>query len=397
MESKSKNILYVSTRLPYPLIGGDRVHIYNYLGELKKRGHNITLITLVSNDDDLDGALKDGSFFTKLIPIKFNKKIAYLNAAKALFNNKPFIVQYFYSAEMQKAVDKEIDTGDYDLLIGYIIRSLPYIIKHKKIKKLIHLCDAVSMVYKRRAKVSRSLWEKFKIGIEYLKVINYEKLACKNSDCQILISKTDADYLKSFVTGKNIKVIGFATDSSYFAPQNVKKKNAVCFVGTMQYIPNFEAVKYFVLEVFPLIKKQIPDAEFKIVGANPQKELYEIAKKQEGVEVTGKVDDVREYMKDCKVSVCPVRIAGGVQTKILEAMSMGLAVVTTPEGAEGIGAPGDILTVAQNKEDFASKVAELFNNEDLRNEIAVKSREFILDNYSWNEVGDKWDKAVRAL
>ena len=110
----SKKILYVTTRLPYPLIGGDRLHIYHYLSELKKMGYEITLVTLVSEDDDLDGVLKCDSFYSKLIPIKFNKKLAYINASKAVFNNKPFIVEYFYSRTMQKAIDREVKTGEYD-------------------------------------------------------------------------------------------------------------------------------------------------------------------------------------------------------------------------------------------------------------------------------------------
>ena len=162
MDNAGLNILYITTRLPWPLIGGDRVHIYHYLKELKKLGHKITLVTLVSDDDDIKGALEHNEFYTKLIPIKFNKKLAYLNAAKAIFNDRPFIVEYFYSKQMQKIVDEEIATGLYDITIGYIIRSLPYLEKHKNIKKIIHLCDAVSMMYERRLKTKNSIFDRLK-------------------------------------------------------------------------------------------------------------------------------------------------------------------------------------------------------------------------------------------
>lgn len=393
----TKNILYITTRLPYPLIGGDRLHIYHYLSELKNRGYNITLVTLVSDDDDLAGALEDNSFYTKLIPIKFNKKLAYLNAAKAVFNDKPFIVEYFYSREMQKAIDNEIKTGNYDVIIGYIIRSLPYIKKYKNIKKIIHLCDSISMMYERRIKEKKSLWDKFKIGIEYLKVKHYENMCCKYSDIQVMISNTDFEYMGQFTSTNKMKIIGLATDTEYYKPIECEKQNNICFVGSMQYIPNSEAAIYFATEVFSSIKKEIPDAKFKIIGANPRQELFDATKNIEGIEITGRVEDVREYMKDCSVSVCPVKIAGGIQNKILEAMAMGIPVVTTPEGFEGIGADENILAVARTEEEYAKKVLEIMKNSQKHDEISKTSREFILQNYSWNTVGKYWDNIIQEV
>ena len=397
MNNNNKKILYITTRLPYPLIGGDKLHIYNYLKELKTRGDKITLMTLVSKDDDLKGALTHNEFYSKLIPISFNKKMAYLNAVKAIFNTKPFIVEYFYSYKMMKAIKKELKENEYDVVIGYIIRSLPYLNQIKGIKKIIHLCDAMSMMYERRIKEKNNWFDKFKIGIEYLKVKHFEKLSCKTTDKQVLISKSDVGYLNKFVKEKNIEIIGLATDSDYYKPLETAKQNNICFVGSMQYIPNSEAAMYFATEVFPLIKKEIPDTKFKIIGANPRQELFETTKNIDGIEITGRVDDVREYMKDCKVSVCPVKIAGGIQNKILEAMSMEIPVVTTPEGAEGIGAEESILAIAKTNEEYAQKVIALLRNEAQNKEIGQKSREFILDNFSWKNVGKSWDEMIQEV
>lgn len=397
MDNKVKNILYVTTRLPWPLIGGDRLHIYHYLKELKSKGHKITIVTLVSKDDDLNGSLEHNEFYTKLIPINFNKKLAYLNAVKALFNDKPFIVEYFYNRKMQRIIDAEIKTGTYDIAIGYIIRSLPYLKKHKHIKKIIHLCDAISMMYERRIQEKTSLLDKIKIGIEYRKVKNYEKTSCKYFDKQVLISEADKKYLSKFADTKNCEIISLATDTEYYSPIGSPKKNNICFVGSMQYIPNSEAAIYFATKIFPLIKKGIPDVKFKIIGANPRKDLFDAVKDIDGIEITGRVEDVREYMKNCKVSVCPVKIAGGIQNKILEAMSMGIPVVTTPEGAEGIGASEDILAVVNSDEDYANKVIELMKNSEKNYQIGRDSREFILTNFSWEKVGNDWDKLIKEI
>ena len=250
------------------------------------------------------------------------------------------------------------------------------------------------MMYERRIKTVKSLWDKLKIGIEYLKVRNYERKCAKLFSIQTVISEVDKSYLQKYCIKSNIKIIGNGVDTDYFYPQKTKLNNTICFVGSMQYIPNSEAAIYFSTKVFPLIKKEIPDAKFKIIGANPRKDLLETVKGIEGVEVTGKVDDVREYMKDCKVSVCPVKIAGGIQNKILEAMSMGIPVVTTPEGAEGLCATEDILQVATFNDDFAKKVVNIMKNDVLQKEISIKSRKFTLSNFSWVRCIDSWNELI---
>ena len=389
-----KRILYLTTRLPYPVVGGDRLRMYNILKQLKLLGYEVTLISLVTQDDDIRGAMEHNEFYSKLITVPFNRKMAYLYAAKAVFNDKPFIVEYFYSREMQKVVDNLLKKENFDIITGYMIRIAPYLEKYKDENIIIDFVDAVSMMYQRRIKNVQSLWDKFKIGIEYIKVKNYEKKCTKIFKMQTVISQTDKDYIEKFVKKSNIKIVGNGVDTEYYKPVDYLKENKICFVGSMQYIPNSEAAIWFATEIFPLIKKVIPDAIFKIIGANPRKDFIFAVKNIAGVEVLGRVDDVREYMSDCKVSVCPVKIAGGIQNKILEAMAMGIPVVSTPEGAEGIGADENILKVAVSNKEFSQKVIDIMENNVMQKEISTKSRKFVTDNFSWEKVGDEWDKII---
>ena len=382
----SKKILYLTTRLPYPTIGGDRLRMYHFLKQLKLLGHEITVVSLITDDEDLEDVKKHNEFFTKLYTIKFNKKLAYLNAIKAVFNDKPFIVQYFYSNEMQKVVDKLLKENNYDVITGYMIRIAPYLEKYRLKNIIIDLVDAVSMMYQRRIQAVSSIWDKFKIGIEYLKVKNYEKKCCKIFKTQTVISKFDKEYIEKFATKSNIHIVGNGVDTEFFKPIDAEKKNHICFVGAMRTIANCEAVKYFATEIFPLVKKEVADAKFIVVGANPRQDLIDKISGIEGIEITGKVDDVREYMKHCKVSICSTKIAGGVQNKILEAMSMGIPTVTTAEGAEGINAEEDILQIANNNEDYANKVLKLLKDNNFNKEISSKSRKFIVNNFSWEKV-----------
>lgn len=387
-------ILYITTRLPYPVVGGDKVRAYHMMRLLKQLGHEISLVCLYDNNDNLEEALEHTEFFDKIYPIKFNAKLAYLKTPFALINDKPFIVQYFYNDDMQCQIDKLIKEEHFDLLTGYMPRIAPYYEKHSKENVLIDLCDAFSMTYKRRVQVTKSWFDKLKFAIEHLKMKNLERKCMRIFNSQTVISKYDKQYLESISNKSNIHIVGNGVDTDYFAPQKAELKNDICFVGSLRYIANHEAAIYFATEVFPLIKKEIPDAKFKIIGAYPKPILYEIAQRIDGIEISGRVDDVRDYMRDCKVSVCPVRIAGGVQNKILEAMSMEIPVVTTPEGYEGIDAPQEILPVASSNEDYAKKVINIMLNSELRSEMAKKSRDFINNNFSWNKVRNDLSKVL---
>lgn len=389
-------ILYITTRLPYPLIGGDKVRAYHMMRLLKKLGHEITLVCLYDEKDDLETALTHTEFFDKIYPIKFNTKLAYLNTPWAILNNRPFIVQYFYSKEMQKQIDKLIKEEHFDILTGYMPRIAPYYEKHTKENVIIDFCDAFSMTYKRRVNITKSWFDKFKFTIEHIRMKHLEQKCIKIFNSQIVISKYDKQYLESISEKSNLQIVGNGVNTDYFTPQSSELKNNICFVGSLRYIANLEAAIYFATEIFPRIKMKIPDAKFKIIGAYPKPVLYKIGKEIEGIEITGLVDDVRDYMKDCKVSVCPVRIAGGIQNKILEAMSMSIPVVTTTEGAEGIDADENLLRIAKTPEEYAQKVIEIMTNAELRNLLAEQSRQFILDNFSWDKIGKQLNEVMNS-
>lgn len=378
-------ILFLTSRLPFPVIGGDKLRVYNILKELKKLGHEITLISLYDNDEDLEKAKQVSEFYSKLIPIKFNKKLAYISAVKAIFNDLPFTVQYFYNDSMQDAVDKELNGNSYDLAFCHLIRTAPYLKNYKNITKAIDLTDAISYSYKRRLETNRSLFDKFKISIEQKRILAYEIECVKNFNKQFLISEYDKGFLARYANVESVEILQNGVDTDYFYfYQGEFNPNKIAFIGNMTTIANHDAAMYFGKEIFPLVKEKNPNAIFQIIGANPKPELLELARKTEGIDVTGKVDDVREYLKDAALSVCPVRIAAGVQNKILESMSMGVPVITTTIGAEGINAVNGIDLIAKDKKDeIVSSLINLMADINLRKNIAANSRNFILETYYW--------------
>ena len=231
-------ILYITTRLPYPVVGGDKVRAYHMMRLLKQLGHEITLVCLYNKNDNLEEALKHTEFFDKIYPIKFNTKLAYLKTPWAVINDKPFIVQYFYNDDMQHKIDKLIKEEHFDLLTGYMPRIAPYYEKHKDKNVVIDLCDAFSMTYKRRVHVTKSWFDKLKFAIEHLKMKNLERKCLRDFNSQIVISKYDKQYLESISKKSNLHIVGNGVDTDYFAPRETELKNntAVSIYNTSIFI-----------------------------------------------------------------------------------------------------------------------------------------------------------------
>lgn len=377
-------ILFLTTRLPYPVIGGDKLRVYHFLKELKALGHEITLISLYDKEEDLKKAKLNNDFCSKLVPIKFNKKIAYIKASKAILTKNPFTVEYFYDSKMQKAVDEELQNGNYDLIFCHLIRTAPYVEKYKNIKKIIDFTDAISFSYSRRLHLNRSFYDKFKIGIEFRKILNFEIKCIKSFDKVFVIANLDRQFLLKYNASDNIEILPNGVDSDYFKNKTEHfNSNSIIFVGNMRTIANSDAAVYFGQKIFPKIKQVNPNAEFNIIGAYPRHELFAVANKIQGINIIGRVEDVRDSMKNACVSVCSVRIAAGVQNKILESMSMGIPVVTTPEGAEGIDASEEDILIARSDEEMANSVLDLMNNPQKRELYSKNSRKFVVEKYSW--------------
>jgi glycosyltransferase involved in cell wall biosynthesis len=183
-------------------------------------------------------------------------------------------------------------------------------------------------------------------------------------------------------------VLSNGIDLKYFNPDfrgRIKKtKPIITFTGVMDYTPNAEGVIWFVKDIFPIIKSTVPDATFFIIGMNPDQNVLSLSR-ADGVHVTGYVEDVRQYLHAADVCVVPLRIARGIQNKVLEAFAMGKPVVCTSQALEGIDAvPGEDLLVADDAEGFAGAVLELMRNSSLGEAIGKSARRFVESHHSWD-------------
>ena len=206
----------------------------------------------------------------------------------------------------------------------------------------------------------------------------------------LAVSENDRNTFGSFLDSDKLTVIQTGVDVDYFKPMPATEQpNSLVFTGSMDWLPNEDGIVYFVREILPLIRQQVPDVSLRIVGRKPSADLQSLAARQERVELTGWVEDVRPFLARGAVCIVPLRIGGGTRLKIFEAMAMGKAVVSTSIGAEGLPLrPDENILLADDPGTFAQRVASLLRDATRRREIGLAARKLVAEKYSWARIAE---------
>jgi sugar transferase (PEP-CTERM/EpsH1 system associated) len=267
--------------------------------------------------------------------------------------------------------------------------------RYKELHRCIDFIDIDSdkwAQYKNQA----STIMKFVYGYEAHKLFEWEKRISQEFDYSFFVSEKESDLFKEMVPAASNRVSFFnnGVDTEYFSPNYSFESpypggiKAIVFTGVMDYWANVDAVTWFAKEVLPALSAHVPDAKFYIVGSKPNDKVKALAK-QPNVIVSGRVEDVRPYLAHSTVAVAPMRIARGIQNKVLEAMAMGLTAVTSTQGFEGINAtPGQEVLVIDEVNTWVQSLCELLTASN-KNDIGTKARQLVIDQYSWHSSLEK--------
>ena len=226
-------------------------------------------------------------------------------------------------------------------------------------------------------------------------LLKYESTIANKFNQGIIVSKSEKNLFQEQIPVDNIHVIGNGVDHDFFDPSYkspLKKEGpALVFTGMMDYWPNIEGVTWFADEIFVKIQEKFPDITFYIVGNRPGPNVTRLAQRK-GIVVTGFVEDIRDYIAIADICVIPLRIARGIQNKVLEAMSMGKATIVSTAAFQGITAEnGKHLLVADTPSDFISAITRLINNNDLRGRIGSEARGLVVNQFNWGDTLKKID------
>ena len=413
-------ILFLCLRCPYPPQRGDRIRSYNFIKQLSKR-HDITLVFFAESESDIEAVKHLQPFCERVEWVKFSPSFASINTAIHCLSRIPLQVHYWYSPQMQRKINQLLAEENFQLIHAQLFRMGQYVIKTEGIAKVLDLCDSLALNLSRRAELDCTP-KRFLVKLEEKRVRRYEVEIMKAFDSGTVVAHFDRAYLLNQDNSLNLSVVPMGVDLKYFQPLKVnndsngadvtEKQNMtltvqedfaddrsknLLFTGTMNYFPNSDAVIYFCNNVFPLIQKRYPDATFYIVGNHPTEQIRRLSD-QRGVVVTGYVPDIRPYFEKASVFVAPLRAGSGIQTKNLEAMAMGIPIVTTSIGAMGLEAETDTeLLIADTPETFAERVIHLIENPDIRQNLANAGRKRVEASYDWQVLVNRLEQVYDQI
>lgn len=387
------NILFLSTRSPYPLISGHSLRTYHILKGAAQK-HNVTLVTFVQvpehelKEENLDH-LK--SFCKAVYPFRIPVDLSRLKFAAELFMNlfspKPFVAQKYDVPEVREKIREILKGEKIDLVHVDMLPLTVYINEFKGFPKILVNHNVESMRLYRWFQTESNPVKKAYLGMQYPKLKAFERSAMEKFDCCVVVSEKDKELLRGMGGKNNIAVVPNGTDTSFFKPMGRKTiDNSVLWLGHMDVHTNKDAVLYFWREIFPLLQKQYPQVQMVFVGSAPPKEIADASRKNGNIKVTGFVNDVRPYMDEAAVMVVPLRIGSGTRLKILDAMAMGKAIVSTSVGCEGLRlTDGENMLIADDPKNFVKKVIQLLSERELRQKISENALK-LSKEYDWEHI-----------
>lgn len=382
-------LLYLVHRIPFPPNKGDKIRSYNLLKALA-RDHEVLLGGFIDDPEDLAHvgaveALCADHFFQSISP-----RTHKIKSLAGLLTGSPLTITFYRSARFQAWVDRVLKDGVDGIVV--FSSAMARFIRWEDVKRLPIWMDFVDLDSDkwRQYAHSKSGPEAWIYGREARTLETFERTVATKATTSSFVTDAEVALFQQQNPSVTSPVVAVpnGVDLEFFHPSFEPMEsgpgNEIVFTGAMDYWANVDAVAWFVEHVLPRVQDAVPNATFTIVGSKPAPEVLALQAKQ-GVSVTGFVEDVRGYVSRALLCVAPMRIARGVQNKVLEAMSMGKAVVATTAGYEGIKAqPGTDLLVRDDPQDFANSVISLLKDAQLRAQLGKCARSAMEQAYDWD-------------
>jgi sugar transferase (PEP-CTERM/EpsH1 system associated) len=388
-------ILMLAHRIPYPPHTGDKVRAFHIARYLAQR-HDLTLAFLVDDPDDLPGVDALRGEVGRLEFSRLWKPWGMINCLLGLATRTPLTLRFFASGKLRGRVAHALHGGDVDLLYVSSSAMAQYVEWRAGIPVVMDFVDIDSDKWLQYSRKSRSPFA-WLYRVEGMRLRRYEAAVARSAQLCVLATSVEEALLKAFAPWAHTAVVSNGVDLRHFAPgAGTAQDPTLLFTGAMDYLPNIDAVCYFCTDIFPRVRREVPEARFLIVGLNPAASVLRLSRLP-GVVVTGAVPDVRPFYAQASVCVAPLRIARGVQNKVLQAMAMGLPVVATHRASAGIEArPGQELLVEDDPAAFAARIVRLLKDPTARSALGRRARAFVETHHAWEASLAKLDGLLRS-
>jgi sugar transferase (PEP-CTERM/EpsH1 system associated) len=381
------NLLYLTHRVPYPPDKGDRIRCFHVLEYLRRRA-NVHLACLA--DEPVDPCITEELTrrCERLVVVPLGGAVRWGRALWSLVAGGTASEGAFASPQLSRAVDQLVHETRYSAALTSNSSLAPYL-RHPGLRDATRVIDLIDVDSQKWLDYARGSWHP-RAWLHWLEGKRLRRLERRlTAESRALLLTTDAEVrlFRQFCDTGDVRAAACGVDLDYFAPDAVpgeQEREASCvFVGALDYRPNVDAAVWFCHEVWPRLRKDCPEARFWLVGRRPTPEVQELAK-VEGVEVVGQVADVRPYVARAAVTVVPLRIARGIQNKVIESLAMGKATVVSPQTLGGLRTePGVHLAVASTSDEWTATVLELFRDREKRRQLGSAGRRHTEEHHRW--------------
>lgn len=398
-------ILYVTPYVPSQI----RTRPYNLIRSLLRLGHQVTLVT-VADPEDESALVQLRSLGLPVEAVVVPRWRSLLNCLLALPTREPLQAVYSYHPALAQTIRRQLQTGQFDVAHIEHLRSARLVHAVAGVPRVYDSVDCISLLFEQTARTGPHWRARWLARLDLARSRRYEGWLLSQYDQAVISSERDREALLGLARRfwpqarpAPVTVVTNGVDLDYFRPQPevARDRHMVVFTGKMSYHANVSGALYFAQEVLPLIWAQDPEVRFQIVGKDPPEEVRQLAKEPR-IQVTGTVPDLRPYLAQAGVAVCPVRYAAGVQFKILEAMAMETPVVCTPAAAAGLAsaATGAAL-VAGDAPAFARQVIQLLHDPASADRLGRAGYDYVVAYHSWEaaarRLADVYTQAVATL
>jgi len=381
------NLLFLVHRIPYPPNKGDKIRSYHELRYLAAR-HRVHVGCLVDQPEDLAHVATLRQIAASVEAVPLDPRRARLRSLTALASGEPLSVRYFASGALRRWVHETVERERIDAVLLFSSPMFEYV-RDLPVPVVMDFCDVDSDKW-RQYVAHAPLVMRPVYALEARRLRAYEEKVLRACRSAVLVAERERRMWSSMPDGllEKVRVIPNGVDLEFFAPHAgppaAREPRAIVFTGAMDYYANIDGVTFFADEVLPRIRAAEPDAHFYIVGSRPAPEVVALGKRA-GITVTGFVDDVRAYYARAAVCVVPLRIARGIQNKLLEALAMGRPVVATRAAAEGLE-PGaaDALRTAGDAAALAAECVALLQAPDTAEALGQAGRRYVERAYLWD-------------
>ena len=379
------NILQITKKFPWPVKDGEVIGIFNLTSGFAGLGHDVTVLSLNTNKHyfPVNKLPENVGKLAQFEAVDINTDVKAVDAFLNLFTDKSYNIERFYSEAFEQKIAETLDKGSFDLILLegiYLMRYIDVIRKHTKAKVALRPHNVEFVIWERLCNTETNWFKKQYLRLLASRIKKFELTHINLADVLVPVSAADLDIFRSY--GCNVPGMAFAIGYAFDNLPEIDEheENAVAFIGGMDWIPNREGIDWFIDKVWPKVTEQIPDAKFYLAGRNFPEEIKNL--KVKGLVVVGEVDNAREFILSKSISIAPLFAGSGMRVKIVEAMALGRAIISTSIGAESLAYTNDNdILVADDAGPFTHAVIELLTDRNLRLSLGKNAQQRVRDKY----------------